>query len=150
MRPTVRRRPTRNGMLAEWAFQRAKKWEANIRASLLAYASKSSQRTEKLWSATRLGPSPICNSDTHLLTAMMSDTRTLWCLIEGDTTTFGVTAPVTTSIHLLKKLVLEECKNGVLRNVDARDLVLWKVCMLSRSCQRCGSRVLTAQESNSC
>jgi hypothetical protein len=61
---------------------------------------------------------------------MTSDiaTRTLWCYIEGDSTTFEVTVPVTASIHRLKEVVHEKRKNGVLSKVDASDLVLWKVC----------------------
>jgi hypothetical protein len=89
-------------MLAEWVFQRA----AHHRAIQFA--------TPTLISVM----------------AMTSDTRALWCLIEGDSTLFEVTAPVTASIHRLKQLIHEERKNGVLRKVDASDLVLWKVCVL--------------------
>jgi hypothetical protein len=55
--------------------------------------------------------------------------RTLWCLIEGDSTTFQVIAPVNANIDRLKELVHEKCKN-TLSNVDGKDLVLWKVCAL--------------------
>ena len=62
----------------------------------------------------------------------MSDdaARTLWCLIESESAPFQVTAPVYASIYDLKVLVHEKCKNGALRNVDASDLILWKVCTL--------------------
>ena len=50
----------------------------------------------------------------------------LWCLIEGDSMPFKVTAPVNANINRLKELV----RDDALRNVDASDLVLLKVCML--------------------
>lgn len=58
------------------------------------------------------------------------EARTLWCLIEGESTPFKVMAHLNTDINDLKKVVREERKNGALRNVDASDLILWKVCML--------------------
>ena len=54
------------------------------------------------------------------------EVRVLWCFIK-DSTAFEVIAPVNASIGRLKKLVWEERKNGVLRDTDAPDLVLWKV-----------------------
>ena len=69
------------------------------------------------------------------------DTRTLRCLIEGDSTLFEVTAPVTASIYHLKELIREKRKNGALSNMVAKDLVLWKVFVLLMSCQRRGSPV---------
>ena len=61
-------------------------------------------------------------------TAIMSDVA-LWCLI-GDSTPFEVTAPVNATIYRLKELVWEKRKRGTLKNVDASDLILWKVCTL--------------------
>jgi hypothetical protein len=58
--------------------------------------------------------------------ATMSDVA-LWCLIEGDSMPFEVTAPVNANINRLKEVVREKGKNGVLGNVDAKDLVLLKV-----------------------
>ena len=55
---------------------------------------------------------------------------TLWYLVERDATPFEVTAPVNANINRLKELVHEKRKNGVFSNVDASDLILWKVCML--------------------
>ena len=55
---------------------------------------------------------------------MTDDTsRVLFCLIEGDSRPFKVT-PNKGDILDLKDLIK---KNGVLRNVLAKDLVLWKV-----------------------
>jgi hypothetical protein len=59
---------------------------------------------------------------------MANDThRELWCLIKGDSTAFRVTPLGKASIDELKDLVWEKRKNSALRNVDATDLVLWKV-----------------------
>jgi hypothetical protein len=65
-------------------------------------------------------------------TGMTSDIahRTLWCLIESNPSPFEVTAPANASVDHLKRLVQKERKNGALRNVDASDLVLWKVGVL--------------------
>jgi hypothetical protein len=51
----------------------------------------------------------------------------LWCLVEGDRTPFPVTVPTGTHVARLKKLVHAEGINGVLKDVDAKDLTLWKV-----------------------
>ena len=51
----------------------------------------------------------------------------LCCLIKDDSNPFKVTAPVNASIIDLKNLVWEERKHGVLQDIDAVDLVLWKV-----------------------
>ena len=58
----------------------------------------------------------------------MSDYN-LWCYIQGDNTAFLLIASSTISVGLLKNLIKEECKNGVLKDVDAADLTLWKVRM---------------------
>ena len=59
-----------------------------------------------------------------LVAPMTDDTsRVLFCLIEGDSRPFKVT-PNKGDILDLKDLIR---KNGVLRNVLAKDLVLWKV-----------------------
>ena len=60
-------------------------------------------------------------------TTSTSQPLTLWCLIDGDPTPFDVSCPLDNNVHQMKKLLLEEGKHGVLRNVDAKDLVLWKV-----------------------
>ena len=69
--------------------------------------------------------------------ATMSDVapRSLWCLIDGESTPFKVIAPLNTDIYNLKELVREMGKNRTLRNVLAKDLVLWKVCMLQSPAQ---------------
>ena len=59
--------------------------------------------------------------------------RVLWCLIKSASNPlevakpFEVTAPVDASISKPQKLVWEEHKIGVLRGIDATNLVLWKV-----------------------
>ena len=53
-----------------------------------------------------------------------------WCFVEGDATPFSITAMPTISISNLKDKIKEKGKNGVLSNVDAKDLTLWKVRIL--------------------
>jgi hypothetical protein len=55
--------------------------------------------------------------------------RTLICLIEGEPITFKVKPTGKMDMMDLKKLIKEEGKHGVLSNVDAKDLILWKVRM---------------------
>jgi len=50
----------------------------------------------------------------------------LWCLIEGTTTPFSVTASPDVDIDELKKMIQGEKKN-LFQRVDASDLILWKV-----------------------
>jgi hypothetical protein len=57
----------------------------------------------------------------------MSETRTLWCLVEGDSSAFKVKPTLNADVDDLKALVYEEGKHGILRDVDAKDLGLWKV-----------------------
>jgi hypothetical protein len=61
--------------------------------------------------------------------ASMADgvVRSLVCLIEGDTVVFPVESEGNSSIMKLKEDIKEKRKNGVLRSVDAVDLILWKV-----------------------
>ena len=59
--------------------------------------------------------------------------RALNCLIEGDSSPFKVKPTGSNDIIDLKKLIWEECKNGVLSSVDASDLTLWKVRMTMAS-----------------
>ena len=59
--------------------------------------------------------------------------RTLTCLIEGDSSLFQVNSTGDKNIFNLKKLIWEEGKRGVLSNVDAKDLTLWKVRMIIAS-----------------
>jgi hypothetical protein len=55
------------------------------------------------------------------------EVHVLWCFTQRDSTAFEVIAHVDASISQLKKLVWEERKNGVFRDTDATDLMLWKV-----------------------
>jgi hypothetical protein len=54
------------------------------------------------------------------------DQYKLFCLIEGDSSPFFVTITGRSPIADLKALVHQQAKNGVLRNVDAKDLILLK------------------------
>ena len=71
----------------------------------------------------------------------MSDStaRTLWCLVEGGSALFAVTAPANANIYNLKKLILEEKKNE-LKDIDADQLILLKVstflCFSRRECSK--------------
>ena len=61
---------------------------------------------------------------------MANDThRELWCFIKtkGDSKPFRVTPLREASIDELKDEVWKKRRNGVLRDVNATDLVLWKV-----------------------
>jgi hypothetical protein len=53
--------------------------------------------------------------------------RALLCLIEGDSSPFRVKLAGDTDIIDLKDLIKEKRKNGVLSNVNAKDLTVWKV-----------------------
>ena len=47
-----------------------------------------------------------------------------------DSSVFAVMTKEDINMMSLKKLIKEEGKNGVLANVDAKDLILWKVRMI--------------------
>jgi hypothetical protein len=57
----------------------------------------------------------------------MSSTYTLWCLIDGDKTTFKVIIPIDSDIADLKDSIKQKC-SPMLDNFAAKDLILWKVC----------------------
>jgi hypothetical protein len=48
--------------------------------------------------------------------------------IEGESATFTVSVARNERIEGLKVKIQHSCKYGTLRNVDPKDLVLWKVC----------------------
>ena len=56
-------------------------------------------------------------------------TRSLWCLIEGESDPFRVTFPANASIEELKEHIHKR-KHGALRDVDASDLQLFEVSSL--------------------
>jgi hypothetical protein len=64
---------------------------------------------------------------------MSDETYLIWCLVEGDGTLFPVVDSLRKTVIELKELIKEKCKNGVLKNVDATDLTLWKVRMTMAS-----------------
>ena len=68
---------------------------------------------------------------------MANDTRVLFCLIQGETDPFEVTVSTSKSISSLKGVIQEKCKNVALRDVDAADLVLWKVSHFLRNYPVC-------------
>ena len=51
----------------------------------------------------------------------------LLCVIAGESTPFRVQPTGSMDVIDLKVLIKEEGKSGVLLNVDAQDLTLWKV-----------------------
>jgi len=51
-------------------------------------------------------------------------TRTLWCLVYGDSAPFEVTVPDNAKIDYLKEAVREK---KILRDVNASSLVIWQV-----------------------
>ena len=51
----------------------------------------------------------------------------LWCFIEGATTSFSIIASSTMFISMLRDVIKEKHKHGVLSGVDASELTLWKV-----------------------
>jgi hypothetical protein len=53
--------------------------------------------------------------------------RMLWCLVEGKSTLFQVDTPSSDNINQLKNLVHKGKDKGILRDVNATDLVVWKV-----------------------
>ena len=61
------------------------------------------------------------------------ETCELWCLLQGDNKRpFQVTAGVRQNIYRLMELIQE--KKVAFRNVDAEDIVLWKVSMFNCQC----------------
>jgi hypothetical protein len=66
-------------------------------------------------------------------TAMSENTYHIYCLVEGNSAIFPVIASPTTSISMLKYLIKEKRKHGVLSNIDATDLTLWRVRMTMAS-----------------
>jgi hypothetical protein len=63
---------------------------------------------------------------------MANDSYRIWCLVEGDTTIFPVTASRTLFIGELKDLIKVK-NNRALNGVDADELKLWKVRMIMAS-----------------
>jgi len=58
---------------------------------------------------------------------MATSTYEICCLIQGGNAPFSVIASCTALIRRVKGLIRERLKDGVLRNVDARYLILTKV-----------------------
>jgi Crinkler effector protein N-terminal domain len=70
-------------------------------------------------------------SQQSALTPKQNETRTLWCLIDGDFIPFTVSGQSTANINDLKELVHVKGINDNER-ILAKDLVLWKVFVLQR------------------
>jgi hypothetical protein len=64
-------------------------------------------------------------SESHNLTLC------LWFLVEGETTPFTVEIKGNNYVTHLKQRIRKQKKNGILRDVDAADLELWKVQLAS-------------------
>ena len=58
----------------------------------------------------------------------------LWCLVQDESTPFKirVMSPTHIDVHDLKELILDRGKAGTLKDVDAKDLTLWKVSHFQR------------------
>ena len=61
-----------------------------------------------------------------------NSTFRLWCIVGGnsqgsDSQPFQVTVPTNNNIFELKQHIYEEIKNGIPSNINAKDLILWKV-----------------------
>ena len=63
-------------------------------------------------------PKAISSSDAR---------RRVRCFVEGGVGLVTVEVSSEEEVGDVKRFVREECMNGLLRNVDARDLALWKV-----------------------
>src|SRR5277367_3124811 len=57
----------------------------------------------------------------------MNVTLELWCIVSGDSRPFAVSVSTHDNISILKERIYEKNKNGVLRDIDSKDLDLWKV-----------------------
>jgi hypothetical protein len=57
----------------------------------------------------------------------MNVTLELWCIVSGDSRPFTVSISTHDNISVLKERIYEKNKNGFLRDIDAKDLKLWKV-----------------------
>ena len=71
--------------------------------------------------------SPQSSSRIQPQSYTQDGTRTLCCLIDGDSTPFDVTVPITRNVSDLNRLIWEEKGKGVLHDLNAADLTLWKV-----------------------
>ena len=76
---------------------------------------------------------PSLTSQQQATTSLDNTFRVLLCLIEGDSTVFQVKATANENVLDLKKLIHQEKDKGILRSVNASDLVLWKVRTFQRS-----------------
>ena len=57
----------------------------------------------------------------------------LWCLVQGDSMPFMVTTSSNNRIFELQQLVYNQKDKGVLQDVNASDLALWKVSSFQKS-----------------
>ena len=68
---------------------------------------------------------------------MANDARRLIVLIDGDNDPYQAIVSTNDDLFFLKKVIWEGGKNSDFRDVDAEDLVLWKVSRFSRSYPVC-------------
>ena len=92
-------------------------------------------------------PSTQGGSHVQAKSSTQDETRTLWCLIDGDLSPFMVTVPTSHYVGDLKELVWEKGINAK-TDVLAKDLTLWKVLHTETSVKdRCShTRQLNAYE----
>ena len=81
---------------------------------------------------TSTDPPPVPPDDltpTTTSASSMADNANcvLWCLVDGKDTPFKIRVPINFDIGDVKELVKEKRKNGILREIDATDLVLWNM-----------------------
>jgi hypothetical protein len=69
-------------------------------------------------------------SDTTTSQTPGTSDRILWCLIDGDAQPFKIKVASNKDIDDLKDVIHFKRHNSSFRDVDATDLVLWKVCQL--------------------
>jgi hypothetical protein len=101
-----------------------------LRARVLHGHARKGSRAQVLGGVTPSHKWKLSTSLTHSnsITPMSHLTaRNLWCIVESQTTPFVVTVSLDVSIGQFKKLVREMKGKWTFREVDAADLVLWKV-----------------------
>ena len=62
------------------------------------------------------------------------DSLVLWCIIRGESIPFDVTVPANASINQLKEKIYQKNKH-TFSDIDAKNLVLWKVSSFYRPTQ---------------
>ena len=120
------------GLCAGWNFQ-TPTIGANVHQISFHAISAAMTKRKGKGHAPVPAPSTPPQATTSRITcnpvATISDgtTHTLWCLVEGESIVFEVTAPANASINRLKELIREKGINVSKHAILAKDLVLLKV-----------------------